>query len=146
MYNTNRIQASDNRYVRYGARRQQMAGECCYGWWWLHANLDWYTFSPFLFPYPITFPFGTYPICTFPANGTKWCSHNEKISISRTITISLQSSSKIAPFTIAIQTYQETEKSQTSKFVHHHTIERIRPLVASLIDLSVWCFVVRPTF
>lgn len=41
---------------------------------------------------PITCPFGMYPICAFPKNGTIWCSHMEKSSMSLTRTNSLWSS------------------------------------------------------
>lgn len=50
---------------------------------------------------PRTFPFGMYPMCILPRNGTRWCSQREWISTSRTMTISSWSSWKVAPPTMS---------------------------------------------
>ena len=47
---------------------------------------------------PTIFPFGMYATCALPKNGSIWCSHMLKKSMSFTITISLYFSLKTASF------------------------------------------------
>lgn len=53
---------------------------------------------------------------TFPMNGTRWCSHNENISISFTITSSSWSSSNMASFKISKLKKEKVELKSSFKW------------------------------